>query len=159
MSQWETPHVPDVLAVDAEVGALLLEAIRPGTSLAESGRYASATAVADLMGSLHVRPTPTSRYGAVGERVSYLFDAGTRNYDRRPDLAAVVPRELYERGRRAASRLATDPVSAVLLHGDLTPPNILDGGPARGLVAIDPAPCLGDPAFDAVDLLLWRATP
>ena len=26
-----------------------------------------------------------------------------------------------------------------------------------GLVAIDPAPCLGDPAFDAVDLLFWRA--
>ena len=25
------------------------------------------------------------------------------------------------------------------------------------LVAIDPAPCLGDPAFDAIDLLFWRA--
>jgi streptomycin 6-kinase len=24
-------------------------------------------------------------------------------------------------------------------------------------VAIDPAPCLGDPAFDAVDLLCWQA--
>jgi len=45
----------------------------------------------------------------------------------------------------------------VLLHGDLTPRNILDGGPDRGLVAIDPAPCVGDPAFDAVDLLFWQA--
>jgi streptomycin 6-kinase len=45
----------------------------------------------------------------------------------------------------------------VLLHGDLTPNNILDGGSQRGLVAIDPAPCLGDAAFDAVDLVLWRA--
>jgi streptomycin 6-kinase len=44
-----------------------------------------------------------------------------------------------------------------LLHGDLTPGNILDGGAARGLVAIDPAPCLGDAAFDAVDLLMWQA--
>lgn len=45
-----------------------------------------------------------------------------------------------------------------LLHGDLTPRNILDGGDRRGLVAIDPAPCLGaDLAFDAIDLLLWRA--
>ena len=156
MSQWETPHVPDVLAVDAEVGARLLEAIRPGTSLAESGRYASATAVADLMVSLHVRPTPTSRYGAVGERVSYLFDAHPGRRERR---AVLHGHRAGASGRRAASRLATDPVSAVLLHGDLTPPNILDGGPARGLVAIDPAPCLGDPAFDAVDLLLWRATP
>jgi streptomycin 6-kinase len=31
----------------------------------------------------------------------------------------------------------------------LTPSSILDGGAERGLVAIDPAPCLGDPAFDA----------
>jgi streptomycin 6-kinase len=27
---------------------------------------------------------------------------------------------------------------------------MLDGGDKRGLVAIDPAPCLGDAAFDAV---------
>ena len=30
-------------------------------------------------------------------------------------------------------------------------------GAERGLVAIDPAPCLGDDAFDAVDLILWQA--
>jgi len=45
----------------------------------------------------------------------------------------------------------------VLLHGDLTPSNILDGGPERRLVAIDPAACVGDPAFDAVDLIMWQA--
>jgi streptomycin 6-kinase len=45
----------------------------------------------------------------------------------------------------------------VLLHGDLTPNNILNGGEERGLVAIDPAPCIGDAAFDTVDLVLWRA--
>ena len=44
-----------------------------------------------------------------------------------------------------------------VLHGDLTPVNVLDGGDERGLVAIDPAPCVGDPAFDAIDLVLWRA--
>ena len=44
-----------------------------------------------------------------------------------------------------------------MLHGDLTPGNILDGGTERRLVAIDPAPCLGDAAFDAVDLILWQA--
>jgi streptomycin 6-kinase len=81
-----------------------------------------------------------------------------RVYARRPDLAAVVPRELYERGRRLARRLAQPVAPTALLHGDLTPRNILDGGEERGLVAIDPAPCLGaDIAFDAVDLLLWQA--
>ena len=54
-------------------------------------------------------------------------------------------------------RLAAEASAAVLLHGDLTPVNVLDGGEVRGLVAIDPAPCIGDPAFDAIDLVLWRA--
>lgn len=40
----------------------------------------------------------------------------------------------------------------------MTPNNILDGGNQRGLVASDPAPCLGDDlAFDAIALLLWQA--
>jgi len=43
----------------------------------------------------------------------------------------------------------------VLLHGDLHPSNVLDGGAARGLVAIDPRPCVGEAAFDAVDWVLW----
>jgi streptomycin 6-kinase len=34
---------------------------------------------------------------------------------------------------------------------------VLDGGGRRGLVAIDPGPCLGDPAYDAIDLLVWQA--
>ena len=42
----------------------------------------------------------------------------------------------------------------VVLHGDLHLANVLDGGPARGLVAIDPRACTGDPCFDAVDYLL-----
>ena len=156
LSHWQTRHFPRVLAVDGDVGALLIEAIRPGVSLDESGRYPSAPALGDLMGSLHLRPTSDTQYGPVAERTAYLFEAGIGNYDRRPDLDAVVPRRLYERGRGMAARLAADPVTAVLLHGDLTPANILDGGTARGLVAVDPAPRLGDPAFDAVDLLLWR---
>ena len=41
-----------------------------------------------------------------------------------------------------------------LVHGNLHPGNVLRGGPGRGVVAIDPRPCLGDPAFDAVDWVL-----
>jgi streptomycin 6-kinase len=47
--------------------------------------------------------------------------------------------------------------SSVLLHRDFTPVNLLDGGARRGLVAIDPCPTLGDPAFDAIDVLFWQA--
>ena len=58
--------------------------------------------------------------------------------------------------RSPLAELALQVVRSVLLHGDLTPVNVLDGG-ERGLVAIDPAPCVGDPAFDLVDLVFWRA--
>jgi streptomycin 6-kinase len=68
----------------------------------------------------------------------------------------LVSEDLYGRGRRLAARLAAEPPSTVLLHGDLTPVNVLDGG-ERGLVAIDPAGCFGDPAYEAIDLLVWRA--
>lgn len=44
----------------------------------------------------------------------------------------------------------------MLLHGDLHLGNVLDGGP-RGLVAIDPKACVGDPCFDAVDYVVAGA--
>ena len=87
----------------------------------------------------------------------YLFDASVKLYHRHPHVEAVVPPDLYERGRALATRLARHDLPTVLLHGDLTPSNVLDGGAERCLVAIDPAPCLGDAAFDAVDLILWQA--
>ena len=157
LAHWQTAHVPAVLAVDESVGALLLEAVEPGTPLAESTTYPSLDSLASLIRSLHRGGAAHPSYRPVANRVTYLFDAGLKNYERRPDLREVIPLALYERGRRLALRLAARTPQQTVLHGDLTPVNVLDGGPQRGLVAIDPAPCLGDPAFDAVDLVFWRA--
>ena len=157
LAGWKTTHVPAVLAVDEAVGALLIEAIEPGTPLDESAAYPGVESLAALLTSLHEGGVRDPRYLLLADRVSYLFDSGMKDYERRPDLADLIPHELYARERRLAMRLAADAVPTVLLHGDLTPVNILDGGAERGLVAIDPAPCFGDPAFDAVDLLFWRA--
>ena len=157
LAGWNTTHVPAVLAVDEAVGALLIEAIEPGTPLDESAAYPGVESLAALLTSLHEGGVRDPRYLPLADRVSYLFDSGMKDYERRPDLADLIPHELYARERRLAMRLAADAVPTVLLHGDLTPVNILDGGAERGLVAIDPAPCFGDPAFDAVDLLFWRA--
>jgi streptomycin 6-kinase len=157
LSEWATAHTPTVLAVDERVGALLLEAIEPGSPLDVSARYPPADRVVELLRSLHDAGVPRPTYPTVAHRVAYLFDSSARLYDRKPQLAAVVSPELYQRGRHVAARLARDAGAVVVLHGDLTPSNILDGGDRRGLVAVDPAPCLGDPAFDAVDLVMWQA--
>jgi streptomycin 6-kinase len=157
LSSWHTPHVPKVIARSTEHGALLMEAIRPGTALDESGQLPPLPALADLVRALHDTAPPVPIVSSVADRIAALFDAGKANYARRPDLLTVIPAELYDRGRRAALALAAETsVGQVLLHGDLTAVNVLDGGTRRGLVAIDPAPCSGDPAFDAVDLLLWQ---
>jgi len=156
LMRWSTAHVPAVLAVDEQAGALLMEAIEPGTPIAESAGYPSAESIASLLSGLHAGAVADPVFQSVSDRICYLFHSGTRNYERRPDLAEVISPDLYERGRRLALRLAAESSPIVLLHGDLTAVNVLDGG-KRGLVAIDPAPCLGDPAFDAVDLVFWRA--
>jgi streptomycin 6-kinase len=154
---WHTVHTPAVLALDEQLGALLIEAIEPGTPLVVSSAYPDLESVAELLSSLHASGVPNPSYPTVARRVAYLFDSSLKLYERHPELTALVPPELYERGRRLATRLAKDAWPIVLLHRDLTPGNILDGGAERGLVAIDPAPCLGDAAFDAVDLILWQA--
>jgi streptomycin 6-kinase len=158
LERWTTAHTPSVLAVDEGAGALLLEAIEPGVRLADSLTYPPLESVAELLISLHETGAPDPSYPPLAHRIAYLFESGTKPYARHPELTELIPRELYERGRQLASRLVEHVAPTSLLHGDLTPSNILDGGNARRLVAIDPAPCLGDDlAFDAVDLLLWQA--
>jgi streptomycin 6-kinase len=154
---WHSVHTPAVIALDEQLGALLIEAIEPGTPLVVSSIYPAAESVAELLSSLHGSGVPDPSYPTVERRVAHLFDSAAKLYEGHPELTALIPPELYERGGRLATRLAQHDSPIVLLHGDLTPSNILDGGAERGLVAIDPAPCLGDPAFDAVDLILWQA--
>jgi streptomycin 6-kinase len=157
LGAWHTVHTPAVIALDERAGALLLEAIEPGTPLVVSSAYPRTETIAGLLGSLHGSGVPAPSYPSAGQRAGALFASSATLYQRHPELTGLVPVALYERGRRLAARLAAGDCPPVLLHGDLTPSNILDGGPGRGLVAIDPAPCVGDPAFDAVDLLLWQA--
>jgi streptomycin 6-kinase len=158
LERWTTAHAPSVLAVEESAGALLLEAIEPGTPLIGSSVYPQLESVAELLTSLHATGVPDPSFPTLARRVEYLFDMASRTYTRRPDLADVVAPDVYARGRRLGASLAEHVSPTALLHGDLTPRNILDGGTQRGLVAIDPAPCLGDDVpFDAVDLLLWQA--
>jgi streptomycin 6-kinase len=157
LAHWSTPHVPTVLRADPAIGALLMEEIEPRTPLQDSGTYPALSDVAQVLTALHTHGRPDLAFPSVADRVTYLFAAWARERERDPTRVALVPEELFDRGRRLALRLAEDPSPTVLLHGDFTPVNILDGGARRGLVAIDPCPTIGDPSFDAIDLLFWQA--
>jgi streptomycin 6-kinase len=158
LDRWTTVHTPSTYAVDENAGALLLEAIEPGTALVESMAYPPLERVAELLTALYETGDPDPSYPPLAHRIAHFFDSGTKPYERSRELLELIPPELYERGRRLAARLVEHVSPTSLLHGDTTPSNILDGGDERGLVAVDPAPCLGDDlAFEAIDLVLWQA--
>jgi streptomycin 6-kinase len=92
----------------------------------------------------------------LADRVEFIYGHWIERHGRDPEVTRAVPVARLSRGHELARALvATDQVAPVLLHGDLHPGNVLDGGIDRGLVAIDPRPCVGDPAFDTVDWVFW----
>jgi streptomycin 6-kinase len=145
-------RVPELWAYDADVGALLLEAIRdepPSPTRVALGD------VADLIRSLHEAAATARGAVPLAERTEFIFDHWIARHGANPAVIPVVPMQRLERGRQLARGLVASAPQEVLLHGDLHPANVLDGGAARGLVAIDPRPCIGEPAFDAVDWVFW----
>jgi streptomycin 6-kinase len=148
-------HVVMLHDADLDRGALLLERVLPGTRLADEPDRFPLQEVAPLLSGLW----QPSRLGAgsglpeLRERADFAFELTWRRLEQHPAVAGRVSPDLVEDSRNLARALAREgPVR--LLHGDLHPGNVLRTGDGRGLVAIDPRPCLGDPAFDAVDWVL-----
>lgn len=144
-------RVPKILESDEGSGALLMEAIRPGTVAAEGRIAIRPGEIAALVRDLHAAggDGTIEDFPPLIERVEFifaLFDGRLRD----PRVASRVSPGLMERSLAVARNLANAPGRRVLLHGDLHPRNVLDGG-NRGLVAVDPRACVGDPAFDLID--------
>jgi streptomycin 6-kinase len=159
LRSWESSRrVPLVWGYDAPLGALLLEAIPSETPLSERRVGVTLDEVANLIGELHRSGTAVVADGvmSLAARVEFIFEHWVERHRRRGELVTrAVPVDRLRRGHELARGLTADARAPVLLHGDLHPGNVLDGGVARGLVAIDPRPCVGDAAFDAVDWVFW----
>lgn len=158
---WEgTGRVPRVWGVDQDRGALLLEAIGEGRTVSMRTSVPPMREIGALIADLH--SVPVSRQermelNPLVNRMQFLFDQWDRIRAEGP-AADLVPASLLHHGHAWARALAhgASEGERVPLHGDLHPGNVLDGGPERGLVAVDPRACLGDPAADGVDWVLWR---
>jgi streptomycin 6-kinase len=150
-------RTPLVWADDPAIGALLLEEIPGAVPLAETPREIHTSEISALIAALH----GVGADGAGGQvttlasRVEFLFELWIRRRAANDDASRLVSVARLERGRERASALAGDGGTQVLLHGDLHPANVLDGGSTRGLVAIDPRPCVGDAPFDVIDWVFW----
>ncbi|WP_432046784.1 aminoglycoside phosphotransferase family protein [Streptomyces asiaticus] len=74
-----------------------------------------------------------------------------------PAIGARIDVTAWSRAMQRCERLLDTQATTVLLHGDLHLGNVLGGGAGRGLMAIDPKACVGDPCIDAVDYVVAGA--
>jgi streptomycin 6-kinase len=139
LQTWQpSGRVPTLWAYDAPAGALVMEAIASNAPVSETGIALGVEMIAELIGGLHgvgdpavMRDVPT-----LGTRVEFVFEHWIARHRADPSMPREVVTGL-EAGHRQARALAQHGSRHVLLH-DLHPANVLDGGAARGLVAIDP---------------------
>jgi streptomycin 6-kinase len=125
-----TPAMVGLLDTDLARGALLLEAIDPGTPADEPAKVVPLLHQADPTG-----------FPPLMDRVDFLFET----------LLMLRTGTYYAAEHRRARKLAEDDVPQVLLHGDMHPGNVLQG--PHGPKAIDPRAHVGDPAFDWMDFV------
>lgn len=125
-----TASMVNLLDSDVDRGAILLEAIEPGTPADEPAK---------VLPDLHT--ANPAGFPPVRARVDFLFET-------------VLTRRTgtyYATEHAKARKLAEDNITPVLLHGDMHPGNVLQG--PHGPVAIDPRACVGDPAVDWMDFV------
>lgn len=141
-------RVPAVLATAR--GAMLIEAVRPGTpvELLPREKAPSPTEYARFLDDLHSAGDPGSAPREVPDWLELMY-----GWTERAGTDVVE-------SRRITRELLATPADRVLLHGDLHLGNVL-ASDTRGLVARSPIACAGERCFDAADYVLegWdRAT-
>ena len=141
-----------LLESDPDVGALLLERLRPGTPLAGVPDDAAAnSAAAGVMRTLWKPPPPDHSFPSVAD-----WGAGFSRLRRRFDGGAgPLPPALVDEAETLFRDLTDSASGAVLLHGDLHHENILSSGRVPWL-AIDPKGLIGEPAYEIGALLRNR---
>jgi streptomycin 6-kinase len=131
---WGGRGAPKLLEADEERQAMLLERVEPGTHPDD----ARAADVAALLEALRI-PAPPG-FPTLEYVVTRRIDDAERD--------GRASRQKADWARAATARLTLDAPPPVLVHGDLDERNLLVCA-RRGLCAIDPLPCVGDPAYDA----------
>lgn len=151
-----TKHAVDMLDADLDANALLLEKLEPGTKLSAQPELPPFAVIGELVGGLRAQ-VRDGHFPTLAQRMDFLFGLIGRRRGH-PRVSALVTPEMVTRARRLALDLAAAAADAgrtSLLHGDLHAGNVLIA--ERGLVAIDPRPCTGDPASDVIDWAMGRA--
>jgi streptomycin 6-kinase len=158
----ENAHEADALAhyagrgavrmLEGEPGALLLERLRPGTTLWEvEDDDAACRVVAGLLRQLWRPPTDPSLFRPLADDAAMWATDLERDY---ATAGAPFERTLLDEALRAAADLPGRQGEHVVLHQDLHGGNVLRAG--DGWLAIDPKPVVGEREFDLASLIRDR---
>lgn len=138
-----------LLDADAERGILLLERLKPGTTLADLADDERATAIAAQVMRELWRPPPAKHsfptvadWAAGMRRLRAEFGGGTGPF----------PAGLVARAESLFAELLSSMAAPALLHGDLHHWNIL-AAERRPWLMIDPKGLVGEPAYEVGALL------
>jgi streptomycin 6-kinase len=142
-----------LLEADAEVGAMLLERVEPGTTLLElfeAGRDEEATrAAAAVMLELR-RPAPAAPRPFPS--AADWFEGFDRMRSRFGGGSGPLPTRLAAEAETLSRELLDTPGPAVLLHADLHHENVLAAGGGSWL-AVDPQGLIGEAEYETGALL------
>lgn len=141
---WAGGGAPELLADDPDLGAALLERIRPGGNADDL----EARTVATLLRRLRVRPFA----GAPA-----LVEIVARRIADAESEGRSTPQRLAW-ARDALGRLEAAAPPAMLVHGDFDERNLLHCA-RRGVCAIDPLACAGDQLYDAASWIHGTGRP
>jgi streptomycin 6-kinase len=136
-----------VRALEVDDGAMLLERVVPGTSLAEmvpTNDDGATTIIADVMRRFSPREAPTGT--PTVEDWGRAFDRYRASGDRQ------IPTHLVTDAHALYAELSASQTNRRLLHGDLQHSNILFDH-RRGWIAIDPKGVIGEAEFEVGPLL------
>ena len=147
-----------LIAADAELGALLLERVMPGTPLAELEDDDAATLIAaDVMSGLW-RPLPQQHpFPDLRRWTQSLWQYAEKWGPNSAPEEGPLPWSWVDKAVRQLNELLASPGAPVLIHGDFHHWNVLRAEREPWL-AIDPKGVAAEPAFD-VGPLFYNPMP
>lgn len=153
LQEWAGDGAVQLVEHDPATGAMLVERCEPGTTLDHFDNPDDADQVAaEILDRLHRPPPPRPQFERLADRAVRVAHALPARYEM---AGAPFDQWLLDTAVDLLSQLSRSGPAEVLLHGDFHHENILSAKREPWL-AIDPLPMVGDPAYDAVQYLLFR---
>jgi streptomycin 6-kinase len=144
---WDGDPTVRLLEADDELGAVVLERCKPGTTLRALAEYDQDVVISGLLRRLWRPPLTPHPFRSLSTLTEYWTNETLGQIEQWPDMGLV------REGLRLFEDLPRNATRKVLLATDLHAGNVVRAEREPWLV-IDPKPFVGDPAYDATQHLL-----